>query len=288
MVKLFINLIKKYRTLLDYLGITMGVIITALSLVLFLVPNKIAAGGVSGLATVVYHILGINVGITILAINIPLFFLSIKELGVRFGIKTLYAAVLLSILVDFFAVFLHTPTDDPFLAALYGGVLAGAGIGLVFRYGGTTGGTDLAAQLLRKYLNISVGQALLSIDALVIFLAGIFFNIELALYAMIGLFTTTKLIDVIQEGLGYAKAAFIISDNTVEISNAVLNELNRGATLLKGQGVYTGDTKNVLLVVVSRAEVTRLKSIVNETDARAFVIVTNIHEAIGEGFKSMI
>ncbi len=285
---MILNFFKRYKILLDYLGITVGVIITALSLVLFLVPNKIAAGGVSGLATVVYHILGINVGITILAINIPLFLLSIKELGFRFGIKTLYGSILLSISVDFFAAFINTPTNDPFLASLYGGVLAGIGIGIVFRYGGTTGGTDLAAQLMKRYLKISVGQALLSIDALVILLAGIFFNIELALYAMIGLFTTTKLIDIIQEGLGYAKAAFIISDYTVEISNAVLNELDRGATLLKGQGVYTGDTKDVLLVVVSRAEVTRLKSLVNEIDSKAFVIVTNIHEAIGEGFKTMI
>ncbi|MBZ4686567.1 MAG: hypothetical protein PWQ96_1224 [Clostridia bacterium] len=282
------GLLRKYKTIFDYIGITAGVILTALSLVWFLVPNKIAAGGVSGLATVVYHVMGIKVGITMLVINIPLFILSVKELGVRFGIRTLYGTITLSLFTDFFAALTKPLTNEPFLAALYGGVLAGAGLGMVFRFGGTTGGTDLAAQLIKKFLKTSVGQALLAIDAIVIALAGIFFNVELALYAMIGLFTTTKLIDVIQEGVGYAKAAFIISDHTSEIANGILNILNRGATLLKGQGVYTGVHKDVVLVVVSRAEVTRLKALVNEIDPKAFVIVTNVHEAIGEGFKSMI
>lgn len=279
---------KRYRLLWEYAGVTAGVIITALGLVLFLIPGKIAAGGVSGFAIIIFHLLGINVGITMLAINIPLFILGIKKLGgLRFGLKGIYGAVLLSVLTDFFAYFLDALTDDPILATLYGGALVGVGLGIVVYFGGTTGGTILAAQLLQKHFRISVGHGLLAFDALVILMAGIVFSVELALYAIIALLLTVKVIDFIQEGVGYAKAAFIISDKSDEIKSAILKGMDRGATLLKGEGAYTGDQKEVLFVIVSRTEVSSLKNLINQIDPQAFVVLTSVNEAIGEGFKDM-
>ncbi|MGI9861389.1 YitT family protein [Moorella naiadis] len=269
----------------DYLGITAGTLMTALGLVLFLVPNRIAAGGVSGLATVLHYLLGWPVGLTMLALNIPLFLAGLKVLGLEFGFKTLYGTIILSLLTDTLALWLHAPTSNTLLASLYGGLLSGVGMGIVFRSGGSTGGTDLAALLFRHYLHISAGVGLLLVDALVITLAGLAFNVELALYALVALFLTSRAIDAIQEGGGYARAAVIISDKAEEIARQVLRELDRGVTGLAGRGLYTRQEREVLLVVVQRAEVSRLKNLVAALDPGAFVIVSNVHEVLGEGFR---
>jgi uncharacterized membrane-anchored protein YitT (DUF2179 family) len=269
----------------DYLGITAGSLITALGLVLFLVPNKIAAGGVSGLATILHYLLGWPVGLTMFALNIPLFLAGLKVLGWNFGLKTLYGTVTLSLFTDGLALWLHAPTANALLASIYGGLLCGVGLGVVFRYGGSTGGTDLAALLFRHFLRISTGIGLLIVDALVIGLAGLTFNIELALYALLALFLTSRAIDTIQEGGGYAKAVIIISDYADTIARQVMEQLDRGVTGLAGRGLYTRQEREVLLVVVQRSEVSRLKDLVATIDPRAFVIVSNIHEVLGEGFR---
>ncbi|AOQ22734.1 YitT family protein [Neomoorella thermoacetica] len=268
----------------DYLGITAGTLVTALGLVLFLVPNRIAAGGVSGLATVLHYVFGWPVGLTMLVLNIPLFLAGLKVLGLEFGLKTLYGTIILSVFTDTLALWLHAPTSNTLLASLYGGLLSGVGMGIVFRSGGSTGGTDLAALLFRHYLHISAGMGLLMVDALVISLAGLVFNVELALYALVALFLTSRAIDAIQEGGGYARAALIISDKAEEIARRVLVELDRGVTGLAGRGYYTRQEREVLLVVVQRAEVSRLKDLVASIDPEAFVIVSNVHEVLGEGF----
>ncbi|OIQ58727.1 hypothetical protein MOTE_17190 [Moorella thermoacetica] len=269
----------------DYLGITAGTLATALGLVLFLVPNRIAAGGVSGLATVLHYVFGWPVGLTMLVLNIPLFLAGLKVLGLEFGLKTLYGTIILSAFTDTLAFWLHAPTSNTLLASLYGGLLSGVGMGIVFRSGGSTGGTDLAALLFRHYLHISAGMGLLMVDALVISLAGLVFNVELALYALVALFLTSRAIDAIQEGGGYARAALIISDKAEEIARRVLAELDRGVTGLAGRGFYTRREREVLLVVVQRAEVSRLKDLVASIDPEAFVIVSNVHEVLGEGFQ---
>ncbi|AKX93066.1 membrane protein [Moorella thermoacetica] len=268
----------------DYLGITAGTLVTALGLVLFLVPNRIAAGGVSGLATVLHYVFGWPVGLTMLVLNIPLFLAGLKVLGLEFGLKTLYGTIILSVFTDTLALWLHAPTSNTLLASLYGGLLSGVGMGIVFRSGGSTGGTDLAALLFRHYLHISAGMGLLMVDALVISLADLVFNVELALYALVALFLTSRAIDAIQEGGGYARAALIISDKAEEIARRVLVELDRGVTGLAGRGYYTRQEREVLLVVVQRAEVSRLKDLVASIDPEAFVIVSNVHEVLGEGF----
>ncbi|NLY74865.1 MAG: YitT family protein [Firmicutes bacterium] len=276
------------REIMDYLGIFVGVTITALSLVWLQIPNKIAAGGVSGLAIVTYHLWGWPVALTMICINIPLFLAGIWSFGPRFGAKTLFGAVLISVMIEFWdsVIKLAPLTNDPLLASLYGGVIAGVGMGIAFRFRGTTGGTDLAAQLLNRVSGISVGHSLLIFDGAVIALAGIVFNsAELALYAIIAMFVTGKILDVVLEGLDYAKAAFIISERSTEIGAAILKDLQRGATGLLGKGLYSTARKEVILCVISRAEAIKLKEIVRRIDPRAFVIITDVHEVLGEGFK---
>ncbi len=269
----------------SYLGVILGSLLVALGLVLFLVPNKIAAGGVSGLATVIYYIAGFPVGVTMLVLNIPLFLAGLRTLGLHFGLKSLLGTVVLSLFIDLLGPRLGVPTRDPLLASIYGGILVGVGLGIVFRAGGTTGGTDLAAQVARRFVRVTSGSMLLAIDGVVIALAGWVFGVELALYALVSLFVTARVIDLVQEGVGYFKAALIISDHNREIGQAVNTHLDRGATVLAGRGVYTGNDREVLLVVVTRPEVTKLKELVIKYDPKAFVIVTNVHEVLGEGFK---
>lgn len=276
----------KWKRFWEIGWLTGGTVLIALGLDMFLVPNKIAAGGVSGMATVLHYTLGLPVGMTMLALNVPLFIMGIYRLGLSFGLRSLYGTVALSVLVDLMAPFLPVPTYDMLLATLYGGVLCGLGLGLVFRYRGTTGGTDLAAAILRTYTGVNIGQLLFLIDASVVVTAGITFRSwELSMYALVTIFITAWVIDLVQEGVSYAKAFLIFSERVDEIVPVVLNELNRGITALHGRGLYTGKERDVLLVVVNRSEVSRLKEIVYEIDRRAFVVLTDVREVLGEGFK---
>ena len=267
-------------------GVTFGVILTALGLDLFLIPNKIAAGGVSGIATILHYLVYVPVGVAMLALNVPLFALGVYRMGLRFGFRSLYGTIALSLAVDLFAPFLPVPTHDILLASLFGGVLVGLGIGLVFRHNGTTGGTDLAAVVLRTYTGVNIGQLLFLVDASVVIAAWITFNsAELAMYALLTIFITAWLIDLVQEGFSYAKAFLIISSQAPDIAEAIVRELNRGATAWPVRGAYTGTEREVVLSVVSRSEVTRLKEIVYSVDPLAFVILADVHEVLGEGFK---
>jgi len=273
------------RNLADYSGITLGAFITAMGLGLFEVPNRIAAGGISGLSTVIHYLTGWPVGLTMLALNLPLFLAGFKVMGRDFEIKSLYGTITLSLFTDLVGYRIPPPTADPLLAAIYGGLLCGLGLGVVFRCGGSTGGTDLAALIFTRYFPLTSGMGLLFIDAVVITLAGIVFSTELALYALLSLIIASRTIDAVQEGGGYAKAVFIISRRPEEIAQRILGELQRGVTGLEGRGLYTRRRREVLLVVVQRAELSRLKALVAEMDPRAFVIVSDTHEVLGEGFR---
>lgn len=276
------------KRLRNVVGIMLGAVVTAVSLNVFLIPNKVAAGGVSGLATVLHYLLGLPVGMTMLALNVPLFLVSVKLLGARFGWNTLLGAVFLSAAIDISAPLIPVLTQDLLLNSLYGGVLVGIGMGIVFRFNGTTAGTDLAAAILHKLFKISVGQALLAVDFFVIASAGIVFqNAELSLYALISLFVTTQIIDLIQEGPSTGKAFFIMTVNPAVLADSILREMSRGVTFFQGRGGYTKECREILLCVVSTREVTRLKELVYHFDRKAFVIVADVHEVLGEGFTEM-
>lgn len=280
------------RPVRDYFWMTVGILITAYALDAFLIPNKIAAGGVSGLATVFYYLLKDNhlpvipVGLQMLLMNVLLLGIGIRLRGWRYGAKTIYGAVGLSLAVDLMAPFVQTlASNDHLLAVLWGGALTGIGMGMVFRVGGNTGGTDVVAQLLTKRVSLGVGQLMLLVDAFVLVIAAFTFGPELALYGAVAVFVTTTTIDVVQEGMSTEKAAFIFSRQNELIGQAILTELGRGATGFAARGLYTGDDREVIFCVVSRRELDDLKNIVNTVDPDAFLVISDVHEALGEGFK---
>lgn len=290
-----------FKELNAYIWIIIGSFITATAINVFLVPNKIAPGGVTGLATVIYHLSSerLPVGITMLVLNVPLFITGIKFIGGRFAIRTLISTIALSLLIDttepisrfFLDNYLMNlnnaaASPDMLLYSIFGGALMGAGLGLVFRSGATTGGTDLAAKIIHHFFPyFTIGQILLLIDAAVVVFAAISFNsFLLALYAIVALFVSSKVIDTILEGVNFAKALFIISNRSEEIAMEILNNLDRGVTALKGKGMYTKEDKQVLFCVVHRRQIPEVKSIVKKIDKNAFVILTDIREVLGEGF----
>lgn len=276
------------RWLKDSLGVTIGVLLTAIGLDAFLVPAKIAAGGLSGVATILYHLFNLPVGLMMLIMNVPLFIWSFLRLGWRYTVNSVYGTIALSVFVDLLAPHIPLLTKDLLLASLYGGVLMGIGLGFVFRFSGTTGGTELVAAILRTYVGINIGQLLFIIDGVVVLWAGfVFKSAELAMYALITIFLTAWIIDMVIEGFSSAKAFMIITRKADQISQAIIKELDRSATSWKARGMYTGEEQEVLISVVGRAEVTRLKDIVKEKDPTAFIILADVHDVLGEGFKEL-
>lgn len=277
-----------YRLIKQYTGILIGVLLVALGLNMFLVPNKIAAGGVSGIATIIYYLFGVPVGTAVLALNVPLYIAGIIRMGYSFVLNSLFGTIALSLAIDLTAPFLPVPTDNLLLATIYGGVLNGLGLGLVFRFKSTTGGTDMLAAILRSYTGYDIGQLLFMVDGLVVLSAGIVFKSwELAMYALICIFIISKVIDLVQDGFSYAKGFIIITNEPRAVGNEIMKQLDRGATVWNARGMYTGRDRHILLSVVHRSEVTKLKDIIHQADPRAFVITADVHEVIGEGFKQM-
>lgn len=262
----------------------LGSFLIAISFNVFFVPLGIASGGISGVSILVNRLTGIAPAYIQWAFNVPLFLLGLWLLGKRFALKTALGSFMLPLFVLLTS---HWPplTENALLAAIYGGIGVGAGLGLVFRGQGSTGGLDLAAQLLHRYTGIRLGLAVACFDGLVIAAAGVLISPEISLYALIGLFVTSKTIDFIQTGLALSKVAFIISGRAEEIRQAVLHDLDRGLTSLDGHGGYTGAARQVLLVVVGQGEVSKLKRLVRSVDPAAFVIISDTAEVLGEGFK---
>lgn len=278
---------KAKKFIISILGITIGTFFLAIALTSFQEPNMIAPGGVTGFAIVLKKITNIPVYITNLAINIPLFIVGIIVLGKNFGWKTLYATVLLSIFLRILPN--EAITQDLLLSSIFGGVVAGIGLGIVFKSGGTTGGTDLAASILNKLFPVfSTSSFMGAIDILVVIFAGIVDKrVETSLYSIISMFITIRLIDIIQEGFGYAKAFIIISTKSQEIGSKLIEDFDRGVTLFKAKGMYTMEDKDVILCAVNRYQISKVKDMIHDIDKNAFVMVTDISEVLGLGFKEI-
>ena len=299
----------------DYSAITFGSFIMAVGIGVFLVDAKVVPGGVSGLAMTVHYMTDykVPVGLMMWLFNIPLFLWGIKELGGRFGVRTFIGFTLNSFFIDllrgsipgFHFIQLHKATaiqdlltHDFILAVLFGAILLGIGLGIIFKFRGSTAGSDIVAAIMQKRLGWKPGQAIMFIDFLVISAAGIVLQVKglavvkpaltLTLYAFILLFISSRLIDVIIEGMDYAKAAIIISPEYEKIGKIIMEDLSRGATALNGRGLYTNAEREVILTVVTRKEITQLVDIVKSIDPKAFVIVNNVHEVLGEGFRRRI
>ncbi|NLU53478.1 MAG: YitT family protein [Clostridiaceae bacterium] len=285
----------------SYGVIALGCLVVAISMNLFLIPYKLAPGGISGLATVIYYVTNgkIPVGTLMLIFNIPLFLSGYKSRGRAFFIRSLYGAVLLSLMVDgtyhFFQRLINEylimfdesmAVPDLLLNGIVGGLIMGFGLGIILKENATTGGTDLAAAILKKLSpRFSFGQYLMFLDGLVLLFAMIAFrSVKLGLYAAISLYISSKTIDTYLEGLNFAKSLLIISDKSDEIARRLLYDVDRGVTGLKGMGMYSGRDKTVLLCVVKREEIPMVKGIVKDCDSNAFVLLIDVREVLGEGF----
>ena len=278
------------RTTLDYAFLTLGASLLALNIALLLVPNKIVSGGATGIATLLYYTLGTSVGTMVLIINIPLFIAGVKwGGGMRFAVRTVYATVVMSLLTDLFTPWAATlpPIDDPLLFVLYGGLIDGVGMGLVFRGQGTTGGTDVIARLLHHWKGIPFGTTIFVVNSVVLIGAAVVFGLEEAMYALILTFVAARVVDIVQGENNYGRAAIIISGQAASIQASVLTVLERGVTVLEGRGGYTEAGLDVLYCVVSRGEVSILKRLVQSIDPKAFVVITEASEVLGEGFRTL-
>ena len=275
-------------TISEVLILVVGCFLMAASLNLFFNPHSIAPGGLTGLAVVINTISPIPLWVVNLVLNIPLFALAFKILSRKDCIKTVLGILLLTLalkITDNLAMI--DVTNDIILAIISGSILMGFGHGLIFRINGTTGGTDLIGLLLNKYIpSLSVPVLMGIVDSVVVALSGIVTGrIEIALYSTLALYIIVKMSDLMIEGFDYSKSFMIISDKYKDINQIIMEDLERGATILNGEGAYTGSEKKVILVVVAKKEVVKLKKSVKETDPNSFIIITDIHEAVGNGFK---
>ena len=277
---------------LDYLLILLGAAIQAAALRLFLVPADLASGGVSGIAQLINHFSGWPIGVMVLVGNLPLFLLGWRFLGGRrFAMRTACAVVVYSLVVDLLPRLSIFPpdgiTDDIFLNSLYGAVISGVGYGLVYRGRGTSGGSDVLARILNYWRGVPMTQSYLIVDSAVILAAGFVFGWKQALYAIITLYVSGLVSETVLEGSGTVRTALIITSQPRQISEQILAELERGVTFLTGRGAYTGADRPVLYCVITRAEVSQLKTIVQEADPLAFMVIGQAHEALGEGFQPL-
>lgn len=267
--------------------ILLGAAIFAFGLVHFNMQNNLAEGGFTGITLLLYFLFGIDPSITNLALNIPLFFIGWKLLGRQSFLYTIIGTVGLSLFLWVFQRYaIHMPLKhDLTLAALFAGVFIGIGLGIIFRYGGTTGGVDIIARLVYKYKGISMGKTMFAFDAVVITLSLLLYlSYREAMYTLVAVFVAARVIDFMQEGGYAAKGATIISEKSEEIANKILTEMERGVTVLKGRGSYTKRERDVLYCVVAKNELPRLKNVIISVDPHAFVAVTDVHDVLGEGF----
>ncbi len=288
-------------TLKDLGGIFFGCAIGGLGLSLFLIPFKASPGGAAGIAQIFYYFFNIPAGLLMLLINIPLFIIGVIIFGKMFGFKTLWGIFALSFFTDIFASERFTGanffkdfifrvnehsfsfTNEIFLAVVAGSLLLGVGVGFVIKFNGSTGGSDIPALLLRKYFGLTVGTSYLMIDSFVIFGIGIIFkNPNLILWGFISLYITTKGTDFIVEGMSYTKELFIISGKSEEIRVFIINELDRGCTILRGEGGYTGEEKDVIYLALHTRELPKVKSAVKSIDPLAFIVVNDAYEVMGD------
>jgi uncharacterized membrane-anchored protein YitT (DUF2179 family) len=273
----------------DSFLIILGALIQAVGMDMFLIPGRLAAGGVSGIAQIVNRYTGWPIGVMIILGNLPLFILGWHFLGGRrFLLRTFLAVALYAVMIDVLPRYLpQNLTNDSILNALFGGVLTGAGMGLVFRAKGTTGGTDILARLLGQWRGIPLSQSYLITDTAVVLASGVAFSWTLALYAVVALYTSGLAAELVSEGSGIVRTATIITDHPQAVSEKIMQELKRGVTLWTGTGMFTGQNRPILFCVISRAEVNQLKAIILEADPAAFVVIGQAHEALGEGFKPL-
>jgi len=288
--KKFVLKLNWKHELRDATFIAIGSAVCGAAYAMFLIPHHIVSGGVGGISIIINYLTGLPVSLFYIAINIPIFFLGLRGMGKRYALKSLAGIFAVSGFIFLFGNVLQlqevTKEIDIILSAIYGGALLGLGLGIVFRGHGSTGGTDIAGQFLAKHTNISVGGWILIIDFIVIGSSGfIFKTLEAPLYGILSLIVNTKVIDLVLEGFSYARAAHIITSKPQEVSWAIALEMRRGVTALKGYSYFSGKDREVLYIVLTRREISYLKYIVKQVDPDAFVVISDVYEVRGKGFR---
>jgi LPXTG-motif cell wall-anchored protein len=277
-----------WKTAQDYSLLLLGALVQAFAMRLFLVPGQLVSGGISGAAQIINHFVSFPIGVMVLIGNIPLFILGWRYLGgPRFALRTAVAVTAFALFTDLLVLFLPDTgmTDDNVLNALFGGVFLGVGLGLVYRGQGTSGGSDILGRILNHRFGISISQAYLITDTLVVLAGGFAFSWEKALYGMVVIYVSGIAAEMISEGSSIFRTVIIITSETERVTQTILDVLERGVTILSGRGGYTETDRPVLYCVVTRAEVNQLKQLVKETDPKAFMVIGVAHEALGEGFR---
>lgn len=281
-----LNTLKSRERMVAWFQIVLGCVIGGAAYPMFLTPNNIAPGGLTGVAMIINYLFQLPVGIVSFVLNIPLFIVGWQSMGRLFAIRSLGATLLFSLAIDYLP--LKPLTDDPLLGTLYGGILLGAGLGFIMRGGATTGGTDMIARMVHKRFSfISTGMFLFAIDCVVVIAAGFTMGMSEALLDLICIFACAKVMDMVMLGITSRKACFIISDKYELIKKKILGDMERGVTELVARGGYSGKERPVLYCVVNNQEIARMKDIVRDADPSAFVTITDAHEAIGEGFSPL-
>jgi len=274
-----------------YTMITIGTFIMATGFVLFISPYKLAPGGVYGVAIILHHLFNLPIGIVALCLDIPLTIIGIKVLGPRFGIKTIVGFVMTSFWVSLLEIlwgYQPLVENDTLLSTIFGGVLVGVGIGLVFKAKASSGGSDIIAMIIAKYTKLPLGQLLIIVDSSIVLISlAAFQDWKIPLYSWIIIFITGKLIDVVLQGVSYEKTLFIVSEKHNEIRDKIINDLNRGGTFLKAEGMFKKEEKSVIFTVVNRREMSILQDYIVKIDPNAFMTVINASEILGKGFKSL-
>lgn len=277
---------KLKKNLIEMLYIILGTILMAIGVSMFLLPNQLSSGGFTGIATITYYLFNWQMGIVVFLINIPLFLLALFKLGREYFLKGLIGTLSLSFFIDYFEKF-NGFTHDRFLACIYGGIIIGVGTALVLKKEGSTGGTDMLANLIRYYApNFRTGNIIVILDIIIVALNVFIFNeIEIALYSAIAIYLNGKMIDIIFEGVNFTKVMFIISPQYKEIAKQVSDRINRGSTAIYAKGMYTREKKMMLFCVGARGEVFKIKQIAKAIDKNAFIVIANARETVGLGFK---
>ena len=267
-----------------YLTIFIGALIASVGLELFLIPNEVIDGGVVGLSIMAQTLSGFSIGMFLILFNLPFLYLGYKQIGQNFAIATLIAILFLS---GWSEVMDEIPqvTTDPFLSAIFGGIIDGVGVGLIIRAGGSLDGTEIVAIIMDKKSVFSVGEVVMFINLFILSSAGLLYGWDKAMYSLVAYFVISKMIDVVIKGLDESYAVMIVTNSHEDITSALNDRLGRGVTLLHGAGGYTGESKEVLYCVVTRLEVDKLKEIVLEKDENAFVTINAVHDIIGGRFK---
>ena len=283
-----VSLLRRRKTAMDwikkYLVLIIGSLIYSAGLEIFLVPNNIIDGGIVGISIMASYLTGIPFGVYMLVLNLPFLYLGYKQIGKTFAISTIISIIALSIFSEFLEP-VPQITQDYFLAAIFGGIIAGADVGLVIRQGGSLDGTEITAIILDRKTSFSVGEVVMFFNLFILGAAGFVFGWDKAMYSLVTYFIISKMIDVVLKGLDESYAVMIVSDEYEEIADALMHRLGRGVTYLHGQGAYTGDDKQVLYCVVTRLEVVKLKEIALEKDETAFVTINPVHDIVGGRFK---